>query len=411
MLLNEKDLLQDLVRIPSVNPDFEVPDGLARGETALTDYLQGLLEQLGWPWLRQEVHPGRDNLLTVCGLTESTASQEVMMWEVHQDTVGVMGMKVPPFGAEESDNRIWGRGACDVKGGMAAMLTGLAKAMESSTPLCMPIMLAFTINEENGFTGAKTLCELWNAQDPTDEKQQGIQGTLPLDELRKLIPAQVIVAEPTGLDVVVSHKGCMRWECVALGRAAHSSQPHLGINAIYGMTEVVGAIRKYEHEVLERRAAHPLCGKSTLNVGTIRGGVGVNTVPDRAVIDIELRTIPGDKPEDARQQLIDFISASLANSAVKIEHGEPHNRCAGLQERGNREWAEQVATAAQALGLPGRLVGVPYGTNAWVYAAQGWPTVVFGPGSIDQAHTDDEWIAVEQLSRATEVFRCLALGE
>ncbi|MGI9430207.1 MAG: M20/M25/M40 family metallo-hydrolase, partial [Bythopirellula sp.] len=127
MTLTAKDLLQQLIRIPSVNPAFLPVDSNSTGEAQLTDFLQNFFENLGCPWFRQPVHPGRDNLLVVLRAPGEGGQQAPILWETHQDTVGVTGMKIDPFAASESQGRIWGRGACDVKGALAAMLAALTR--------------------------------------------------------------------------------------------------------------------------------------------------------------------------------------------------------------------------------------------------------------------------------------------
>ena len=417
---SEKDLLQTLVRIPSVNPDFGSPEGPEGGEAALSDFLQDFISQQGWPWLRQCVHPGRENLVAVCRPAAAKASAEVILWEAHQDTVGVDGMKIAPFAGDESHGRIWGRGACDNKGGMAAMLTALVRAQADLGPARPTIVLALTINEENGFTGAKALGNLWDpaGRDSagSDSAGQEIKSTLqtsgPLSmaELKQLVPTRVIVAEPTELDVVVAHKGCVRWRCQTHGQAAHSSQPQQGFNAIYLMAKVVQTIEEFQTNVLDRRAAHPNCGHATVCVSTIQGGAGINTVPALAGIDIDRRLLPGERPEEAYEELVNYIATALPECSERIEHLPPANQCSGLEDHTNRAWGEKIAATVHTLGQSSELVGVPFGTDAWVFAQLGLPTVVFGPGSIDQAHTDDEWISLDQLRHATEVFYRLACG-
>ncbi len=409
------DLLRRLLAIPSINPVFGSDEPQWMGEARLTDFLENWVAQRGWKWLRQEVHPGRENLVALIPASPRSSAKPVTLWEVHQDTVGVIGMQVDPFGGAEIDGRIYGRGACDVKGGMAAMLVALAEASESSEPRGTTL-LAFTVNEECGFTGAKALCRLWS-NDPAldlmpEEGVEKTRGTLSLDELRGLRPNRAIVAEPTDLAVVVTHKGIVRWRCHTRGRAAHSSQPQQGKNAIYTMTDVVAAIREYDHEVLSLRGLDCLCGRPTVSVNTIQGGTGANVVPDHAVIDIDCRLMPGDTPGDAQQELIEFIAKRVlrdngAADAV-VEHDAPWNQSRGMQAGDNREWAEQVARIASFDGRVSEVVGVPYGTDAWVFAAMGIPTVVIGPGSIAQAHTEDEWISIAELERGVEVYRRLA---
>lgn len=407
MVLSVKDLLQELLRIPSVNPAFAAGDSSICGESRVTDFLQNFFDNLHLPWFRQQVHPGRDNLLVVLRSSGEAAARRVRLWEVHQDTVGVAGMKIDPFAASEAEGRIWGRGACDVKGGMAAMLAAVARIQAEQTTLPHDLVIAFTVNEECGFSGVKALSKLWAEAHVSADGQ----GPLSLADVRQLRPDEAIVAEPTLFDVVVAHKGCVRWRCHTRGKAAHTSRPEKGTNAISAMMRVVQAIDAYQREVLDAREAHPLCGAPTICVSTIAGGSGVNTVPDHAVIDIDYRLLPGDEPMAAWQSLIDYLAAACPDD--RLEHEPPSNQCVGLLDDNNRGWAEHVSSVAQTAGErptthAGNLIGVPYGTDAWVLSSIDIPTVVFGPGSIDQAHTDDEWIEIDQLQRAADIFYELA---
>jgi len=411
MVLKETDLLQQLVRVPSVNPAFTT-DG-SGGEGPLTDFLQNLLDELGWRWLRQEVHPGRDNLIALCpGKSWGPGrSSETTLWEVHQDTVGVAGMTVDPFCGEESEGRIWGRGACDIKGGMAAMLTALSRSQVDPERQQSNILLALTINEESGFTGADALCRLWSDEPGRQVSPAEVHGPLALAELQDLRPRQAVIAEPTGLDVVVAHKGASRWHCHARGRAAHSSQPDLGRNAIYAMAEVLLAVEAYHREELSCKDPHPLCGRPAICASTIEGGSGVNIVPEHAVIAIDRRLLPGESPQQAYEDLVAFVGSRVDRDDITIEHEQPWIVCPGLDDGENRTWAGQIAAAAHSLDLPSELIGVPFGTDASVIAANGIPSVVFGPGSIDQAHTKDEWLEIDQLAKATEILYRLACGD
>ena len=410
MLLSVKDLLQELVRIPSVNPAFLAGNTTSGGESDITDLLQDFFQNLGWQWLRQEVHPGRENIVAVCRASGSAAVRKPVLWEVHQDTVGVEGMKIDPYAATEAEGRIWGRGACDVKGGMAAMLAALARVEAEGAALQQTVILAMAINEECGFTGVKALCRLWGTEEEAAAEVENLSGPLSLAELRELRPERAIVAEPTLLDVVVAHKGSVRWRCHTHGRAAHTSRPEKGCNAISAMVRVVQAIEQFHDDVLSRRAAHALCGRPTVCVSTIAGGSGVNTVPHHAVIDIDRRLVPGETPEEAYRELVEYVTTHCEVGEATIEHEPPANPSVGLRDTDNRAWAETIAETVRALGEPSSLIGVPFGTDAWALDHAGIPTVVFGPGSIDQAHTDDEWIDIGQLERATEVFFRLAVG-
>src|SRR6185369_3233694 len=192
------------------------------------------------------------------------------------------------------------------------------------------------------------------------------------------------------------------WKCSTLGVATHSSQPHLGENAIYRMARVLDALSEYARDVAPKLAKHPLCGQPTLSVGTITGGISVNTVPGRCTIEVDRRVLPIENAQMALDHCLDYLQSKLGPEA-KIEHAAPFLLTNGLADKNNAELAERLGAAIRKHGGPGKRIGVPYGTDAPHFAATGCPTVVFGPGSIDQAHTADEWIDVEQL-RAAEAM-------
>ncbi|MEX2188334.1 MAG: M20 family metallopeptidase [Pirellulales bacterium] len=388
MPLDPVETLRDLVRIPSVNPMGRVVDGPEFYEYRVTDYLQALFTRLGLPWRRQTVEPRRDNIVArLDGAKPPAAGGAVLMLEAHQDTVPVDGMTIDPFAADVRDGRIYGRGACDIKGGMASMLAAVSRLAEAR-PADMPtILVACTVNEEQGFTGAKAIAQLWNAAD----------GIFPR------MPDAAIVAEPTSLDVVVAHKGCVRWECRVRGRAMHSSRPELGDNAIYKMGRVLAVLERYQREVAPTLGEHPRCGRPSLSVGTIAGGLSVNTVPDECTIKIDRRLLPDEDPQTAMRHVVEYL-AHETSIDFPVEHDAPFLPSHGLPDRHNTVLGERLRATANEIA-PGRsLIGVPYGTDASTFQAAGCPSVVFGPGSIDQAHTCDEWIEIDQLHAAAEIL-------
>jgi acetylornithine deacetylase len=169
------------------------------------------------------------------------------------------------------------------------------------------------------------------------------------------------------------------------------------------MAKVLSALERYQREVATTLPEHALCGRPSLSVGTIHGGISVNTVPDRATIEIDRRLTPGEQPQAAYRQVINFVARECGED-WPIEHDEPFITSRPLGERDNGALAEGLAAAARRGGIDSRIVGVPYGTNAAAFSAAGVPSVVFGPGSIDQAHTADEWIELGQVERACEVI-------
>jgi acetylornithine deacetylase len=218
----------------------------------------------------------------------------------------------------------------------------------------------------------------------------------------------MVAAEPTSMNVIVAHKGVVRWRCHTKGRAAHSSYPERGDNAIYTMGHVVNACEQYA-TTLSNTTPHPQLGTPTLNVGLIHGGICVNAVPDRCTIEIDRRLLPDEDPRPARQQAIDGLDALLAKSIVeRVEHDEPFLGAPGLSATSNGLLAEQVRRASASVGYQPKLLGVPYATDAPFFAQLGIPTVVFGPGNIEQAHTADEWIELQQLRAAVDAYYLLA---
>jgi acetylornithine deacetylase/succinyl-diaminopimelate desuccinylase family protein len=399
MPLDPVQTLRELVRIPSVNPMGRAVDGPEFYEHRVTDYLQALFTRLGLRWQRQVVEPKRENIVarldgaTPLDKISPAKGGAVLMLEAHQDTVPIDGMTIDPFAAEERDGKLYGRGACDIKGGMSSMLAAVSRLAEER-PAGMPtIMIVCTVNEEQGFTGAKAITRLWDAADSIFPRR----------------PDAAIVAEPTSLDVVVAHKGCVRWECRVRGRAVHSSRPELGDNAIYKMARVLKVLERYQREVAPTLGLHPRCGRPSLSVGTIAGGISVNTVPDECVIRIDRRLLPHEEPAAAMQHVVEYLAHDTSID-FPVEHDPPFLPSRGLPDEHNTTLGERLRSTASEV-VPGRsMIGVPYGTDASTFQKAGVPSVVFGPGSIDQAHTCDEWIEVAQLHTAAEILYRFASG-
>jgi acetylornithine deacetylase ArgE len=350
-------------------------EGPAVGEARLTDRLERLLVALGARCRRQPVAPGRDNL--VAELTWPGAGRPVML-EAHQDTVPVDGMTVSPFGAEVRDGRLYGRGACDVKGGMAAILAAMERLAAEKPRGAASVVAAFTVDEESGFTGVRRL-------------------------VRELPPRMsfAVVAEPTRLEVVVAHKGLVRWKVRTRGRSCHSARPADGVNAVYLMAPVLSALEEYAAGLAGRRS-HPLLGSPTLSVGVIRGGTSVNTVPDSCEVEIDRRLLPGEDSAGAVNDCRAFLERRLPGAGIEVEPAWISDLA--LDTPADSEAARVCLEVVRRVLGRAEPVGVPYGTDGSKLAEAGLPTVVIGPGDIAQAHTVDEWIEIEQLERAVEVY-------
>ena len=388
MALDVVETLCSLVATPSVNPMGRDVSGDEFYEYRMTDRLEGIFRELGLPFERQQIAPKRCNIFARLEASEQHGSGQVLAFEAHQDTVPVDGMTIPPWEPTVRDGRVYGRGSCDIKGGMAAMLAAVSRLAEDR-PAGMPtIIMACSVNEEHGFSGASDMAALWASGD---------------SQLVPRKPDAVIVAEPTLLNVVVAHKGVSRWRIHTGGRACHSSSPHLGDNAIYHMARVLSHLEEYARDVAPTLGKHRLLGGPTISVGMIGGGISVNTVPDDCFIEIDRRVLPGENPLTARQHVIDYLAAKLDKS-VPITHENPFIASGGLADDNNQELAAAVSRIASGYGSPGERIGVPYGTDAPAFNAIQCPTIVFGPGSIEQAHTNDEWLAIEQLKTAAEIY-------
>jgi acetylornithine deacetylase/succinyl-diaminopimelate desuccinylase-like protein len=371
-------LLRDLVALPSVNPmRADIPADIVR-EHRVTAYLEQFFRTLGVPFERQPVAPQRENI--VARLTMPGARRTLML-EAHQDTVPVDGMIVPPFGAQIDGNRLYGRGSCDIKGGMSAMLGAFARLVREKPKGCCNVIMACSVDEEATMLG--------------------------VTELAKRTKADfAVVAEPTNLNIVHAHKGVVRWNLFTAGRSCHSSAPEQGVNAIYRMGKVLVGIEQYAQQ-LRQTATDPLLGPATISVGVIHGGVGVNTVPDRCQIEIDRRLITGEIPDQQSANLLAYLSEK-AGIDFPIELTAPSIRMPALSPQGSEEIQRLLGAAIDAERGGHKVHPVPYGTDAATLAWAGIPSVVFGPGDIAKAHTVDEWVPLDEVETAANILYRLA---
>jgi acetylornithine deacetylase/succinyl-diaminopimelate desuccinylase-like protein len=177
----------------------------------------------------------------------------------------------------------------------------------------------------------------------------------------------------------------------------------LGDNAIYKMARAVAAFESYAREMKASDRSHPLCGRPTLSVGTIHGGLSVNTVPDHCTIEIDRRVLPGEQSSDAYQEVIEYVRRQPGID-FPLEHEPAFLKGPSLSDTHNGPLADRLVTVVRRLLGRGEKIGVPYGTDAATIGGAGVPSVVFGPGSIDQAHTADEWLAIDQLTKASDAL-------
>jgi acetylornithine deacetylase len=365
-------LLRDLVRIDSVNPTL-VPG--AAGEAEIAAFLAGWLRR--WPRLAVEVvevASGRPNV--VARLAGSPGGPTLLL-TTHLDTVGVEQME-NPFSGEVRDGRLYGRGALDIKGGVAAMAVALA-TLAAGPPLAGTVVLAAVADEEAASLGTEHL-------------------------VRHVRADAAIVLEPTDLRPCVAHRGFVWLEVETLGRAAHGSRPAEGVDAILMMGHFLAALADLD-ATLQQGPTHPLVGAASLHAGTIAGGLGPSIYPDCCTVGIERRTIPGETPATVQAE-VEAIHARLSST---VPHYRTETRVRFSRppyEYDRRDPARLLEHLTAAIAARTGIQPAPIGHSAWmdsaILGAAGMPAVVFGPGG-DGMHA-----AVESV-RVADVMLCTAI--
>ncbi len=378
-MLDTTRLVRDLVALPSVNPMGRALQSPDLYEDRVTAYLEDFFKSLGVAYERQTVAARRDNIVARLDLP---GARRTFVFEAHQDTVPTDNMTVDPFGAKVENGRLYGRGACDIKGGMASMLAAFARLARAKPAAACNVVMACTVDEEHTFLGVQELVK------------RGLKADM------------AVVAEPTSLRIVNAHKGVCRWHVTTEGRSCHSSTPELGVNAIYRMGRLLTAIEEYAEQLRASRS-DPLLGPPTLSVGRVEGGTSVNTVPDRCRIEVDRRLIPGEDPEKVVAEF---------RLGVERERGLPFPwqcgplwiNCPALGPERSGELTAKLGACIDAVMGSHQVIAVPYGTDASTLAGGGIPSVVFGPGDIAKAHTADEWVPLDEVEQASEILYRLA---
>jgi acetylornithine deacetylase len=368
-------LLERLIRFNSVNPSLD-PDG--GGERAIGAYIADFCRERKIDCRLQDVDGDRRNVLaSVAGNSEQT-----LLFAAHLDTVPARGWTRNPFEPVAIDRKLYGRGACDTKASLAAMLAAL-DSIKREGPRAT-IVVAGSIDEEYQKKGARALGQI---------------------EPRF---AAAVVGEPTDLEMVVAHKGSVRWQIEAIGRAAHTSIPEIGVNAIEAMAEVVTRLKKLNAEL--RKRPHPLTGPPSLTVSLIEGGTDICTVPARCVISIDRRLVPGEVPSEAVAEVSTALREIAAKEpAIEVKSIAPPAEDFPVSITKECRLVEVVQKACTRFAGTGEPRGVPYGTDASVLSAAGIPCVIIGPGSIEQAQAIDEYVDLAQVDTAFEIYRHIML--
>lgn len=362
------ELLCELIRIPSVNPDNAPGTGHC-GEGPLARWLAEWLAGLGAGTVLEEISAGRPNLIVRFAPRDGRPR---ILLGPHLDTVGVGGMVIDPFGGAIRDDRIWGRGACDTKGPMAAMLWALRENRGLLASLPVAVDFVAFMGEESGQWGSRDFARRHAAD-----------------------YCFAVIGEPTSLDVVHVTKGSLWATLRATGRAAHSSMPASGDNAILKLTRALDVLDRELGPMLDSYR-HPVLGGSTLNIGVIRGGSRPNIVPDLAEAEIDIRVTPGLAGAGGALKLVERV---IRDHRLPVEIVDPWEN-PPMETPPDHPMIRRLLDAGEG----NVTTGAPWFSDAAHLAAAGVPSVCVGPGAIEQAHTADEFIEIRALRAGAEFF-------
>ncbi len=367
-------LVRELIKIPSY---AEIKDG----EKRVAEYLANFFRENGLSPEIREVGSGV-NIIVSFGAVE--ANSPSLMFNGHLDTVPVENMTVPPFDAEIREGKIYGRGACDMKGGLGSMAMALVALKRAGVKLRGRLVFTGVSAEEAGSWGTK---EIVNSGPLTD---------------------CVIVGEPTNLEIVSASKGIILAIIDVFGKAAHGSTPELGINAIYKAVKLIQKVQEKLPKIFEKKR-HPLLGSPTFNLGTIRGGERFNIVPEKCNLVFDRRVLPGETTEEINKEFQEIIQSLKREDS---EFDAKLQMLMGLPPMDTPLELPFIKCLGEAVKqVVGRTVysGIPGATDASIFSQHGIPGIVFGPGHLSKAHTRDEYVEISQLKQATKIYALTAL--
>ena len=365
-------LLQDLIRIDSVNPSLT---SKGAGEKVIARYIADCLKKLGLAVRLQEIEENRVNVI---GILKGSGGGPSLMLNGHMDTVSTEHMEIDPLAAEEKDGQVFGRGALDMKAGIAALIIAAQSIMGAGIKLKGDLILTLVADEEYASIGTEAAVSEYTAD-------------------------AAIICEPTGLDVVIAHKGFAWIKTEIFGHAAHGSLPHKGVDAIVKAGKVLAAIEQLGETELKKKT-HPLLGSPSIHASLIDGGTGLSTYPDYCKIKLERRNLPG---EDRRlvteemQELLQNIQRQdeqfkadfdvfFFRPAFEISPDQP------IVQTVSRAYESICQQAPKFEGLSGWL-------DSAILAQAGIPSVIFGPSG-EGAHAAVEYVDVESVITTTHVL-------
>lgn len=378
--VHARQLLCDLIALKTVNPMGRPWEDSVPIERPVIEYLEALFAPYNVKMCRQPCSPVHESLLVaIPGRTDASGT----LLESHIDTVPADDWPDRAFMPRVEDGRIYGRGACDDKGSLAAMTLALLEVLESGEQPPQTIWFLAAGDEEYGQAGIKHF----------------------LDNHRQPI-GRAVFGEPTELVPVIQHKGTIRWDITVQGESAHTSRPELGCNAILRAMQVIDQLARHEKSLQDRHRSELISGP-TLTVTMIRGGRTRNVVPDECTMAVDFRILPGMD----RQHSVDELFTRLSELKIPTIHSDFQCFAPALNTSADNPFVQDVLKICHA--VVGRRVaptGVPYGSDA------GWmpddiPAIVLGPGNIAQAHAVDEYVEFQQFVQATAIYHRILMHD
>jgi len=368
-------ITRDLVSIPSVNP---MGDGQCTGEIYseknIAFYIHKFLSRLG---VDVEVIASNPDHPIVVGKLDGETEDTIIL-EAHMDTVSHLNMSIDPFDPKIENGLLYGRGSCDTKASLATYLYAIEYVIKNNLKPKRKIIILAVHDEEYSFGGIKEFVKM------------GTKAYF------------AIVGEPTSLNMIYAHKGVCRFWITTAGISSHAALPWLGSNAIYKMAEIINIIRSYAETL--KLNQHEELGSATINIGKIIGGVSANIVPAECNIEIDRRMLPGEKASVVISDLKKLIPESL-----EVSFSKPYLIAPATHTPKDYIACEQLEAACKKAKIKSEFGTAHYATDASVLSSADIPSIVFGPGSIELAHTQNEHILIDQIEKASEIIINLIL--
>lgn len=373
------ELTRSLIKIPSITGE----------EREIAEFIVKRMESIGLEVDVDEAERGRPNII---GRLRGEVGKPVLIFNGHTDVVPTgekSSWKVNPFSGEVIDGKIYGRGSADMKGGLGAMLEAINSIKEANVKIKGDIVLEAVIDEERG----------------------GYNGTGRLAAKKAAQGDFALIGEPTNLEIQIAHKGVIGVEIVTTGKAAHASTPHLGVNAIHKMINVINALLGVPERFKWNKKRHRLVGSPLISTSVIEGGIQRNIIPDTCRIIIDRRVVPSETIEDAKRE-IDLVLKELRSEDPELNV----NMKTTLEVETMEIPDDALIVKMLKLAVGKVLHTTPIISGCVGFCDAHWlvnqckiPTVVFGPGRIDEAHTANEYVNIDQLIKAARVYTQLAI--